>query len=622
MQMAHFLELRTPWKQCCIALLLSISYFFTCANFAIAQKDNRSPMTIASSIADKLVKETPFKYKLSLSLPTNQFDGLQVIDFGRTYQLGKPLLAYAYTELFAKDPMDFNLNLEHNNGCKIWLNGQLVYSKEDNGTIKLTYEERSLELKHSVILKLKKGANALLVKSSTLGKEWKCYFQPPSQKGAILQKQIAYPEIGLKHMGLVDNNVASLSNWIVMGPFENKLQNNKAKGLEIPFAPESGISFGQVYQGANGPVTWSLPKIDVLGNLIDNKEWGTNYTWNYHNGGVAWAMQQLGELSGNLQYKQYADNFCDFHLQGKPFVEYQVNNLNAFNSANSLFINTPLLDFTLAPALPFIYRLRKDASNFSEKKSYQEFIQSMMHYASKEQIRFPGSGIYTRTTPIKYTTWVDDMFMGIPFLVQASMYASDKNQQKLFLDDAANQVIGFNQQVFDASANLYVHAKYSNSDEKLPHWSRANGWGIWATTEVLMQLPSSDARYQTILRNYQNHAKALLALQDQSGFWLNVLDVKNSPKEVSGTAIFMMAFARGIRMGWLDKQTYLPAIMKGWEALKSQVEKDGTVHNICMGTMCSTDVNYYITRPFYDNDTHGLFAVLFACMELEKLMKQ
>jgi len=88
-----------------------------------------------------------------------------------------------------------------------------------------------------------------------------------------------------------------------------------------------------------------------------------------------------------------------------------------------------------------------------------------------------------------------------------------------------------------------------------------------------MQLPSSDTRQQMILQNFQNHAKALLALQDKSGFWLNVLDINSSPKEVSGTAIFVMAFARGIRMGWLDRQTYLPAVLKGWEALKSQVEK-------------------------------------------------
>jgi len=195
MQMAQFLEFRTHWKQWMLAFILSCSFCFNSPTSSLAQLDNRSPMIVASAIADKLVKETPFKYKISLSLPNGHFDGLQVIDFGRTYQLGKPLLAYAYTELFVDDAMEFNLNLEHNNGCKIWLNGQLVYQKEENGPIKLMYEERSLELKHSVILKLKKGSNALLVKSTTLGKEWKCYFQPPSQKGAILQKRLSIQKL-------------------------------------------------------------------------------------------------------------------------------------------------------------------------------------------------------------------------------------------------------------------------------------------------------------------------------------------------------------------------------------------------------------------------------------------
>jgi hypothetical protein len=39
-----------------------------------------------------------------------------------------------------------------------------------------------------------------------------------------------------------------------------------------------------------------------------------------------------------------------------------------------------------------------------------------------------------------------------------------------------------------------------------------------------------------------------------------------------------------------------------------------------MGTMCTEDVNYYVNRPFYDNDTHGLFAVLFAGIEVERLL--
>jgi hypothetical protein len=49
----------------------------------------------------------------------------------------------------------------------------------------------------------------------------------------------------------------------------------------------------------------------------------------------------------------------------------------------------------------------------------------MMCYARDGQVRLPGYGIFTRTTPVEYTTWVDDMFMGIPFLVQASQYCSD-----------------------------------------------------------------------------------------------------------------------------------------------------------------------------------------------------
>lgn len=48
-----------------------------------------------------------------------------------------------------------------------------------------------------------------------------------------------------------------------------------------------------------GLVTWTIPKIEVLGDMIDPAPWGTTYQWNYHNGGVAWAMQQLSELTNN-----------------------------------------------------------------------------------------------------------------------------------------------------------------------------------------------------------------------------------------------------------------------------------------------------------------------------------
>lgn len=81
---------------------------------------------------------------------------------------------------------------------------------------------------------------------------------------------------------------------------------------------------------------------------------------------------------------------------------------------NGLLTNTPLLDFKLAPSLPFIYRLRKEVS-FVNRAEYLSFIDSMLVYAKEKQIRLPGYSLFTRVTPQKYTTWVDDMFMGIPF---------------------------------------------------------------------------------------------------------------------------------------------------------------------------------------------------------------
>ena len=198
-------------------------------------------------------------------------------------------------------------------------------------------------------------------------------------------------------------------------------------------------------------------------------------------------------------------------------------------------------------------------------------------------------------------------------------FLTQPEEKKLYLDDAANQTLKFNDQVWDKEANLYMHAKYSEKNVKLPHWSRANGWGIWAMSEVLMVLPKNHPNYKPILEHYRKHVDSLVKLQNQNGFWLQVLDRPDSREEVSGTAIFTMAMARGLTNGWLNEKKYKPFVLKGWEALKTQIEPDGTVHNICYGTMCSEDVNYYMNRPFYDNDTHGLFAVLFAGIEMYKL---
>lgn len=584
------------------------------AGSVFSQPTKETPIEKVKKIGDKLIRETPFAYKLGLAPRSTFFNTLTFIDFGRTYGLGQEAVAYAFTQLSVDSDTIVKVETEHNDACKIWCNGTPVYECKGQRDIKLNREERSMHMTHSFNLPLKKGDNDILIKSETRGKEWCVFLQLPSDKDAVLSTARTYPKIGLTGLKYVDKQVSDLTNWLIVGPFKG--------GIDIEHEPEREFRFGYMYNGLQGSVTWTIPKIEVLGEMIDPEVWGTTYQWNYHNGGVAWAMLQLGELTGIDKYTKWGTDFCDFQMEGMPFVDYQVNGLREYNSANASVINSKLLDFTLAPSLPIIYRLRKE-DNFMNREVYKTYIDKMIDYARFGQIRSEGMTNYTRITPEKYTVWVDDMFMGIPFLIQAGLYCDTPEMKKVFFDDAAGQVLDFNKHVWDDDAQLYMHANYtSRHDVKLPHWSRANGWAIWAMSDVLAELPRSHPKYKAILKQYRTFVNSLVKYQCPDGFWCNVIDRNDSPKEVSGTAIFTMGIARGIRNGWLDKDKFMPVVMKGWDAVASEIEDDGTVHKICIGTMCTEDVNYYMTRPFFDNDTHGSFAVIFAGLEVQRMMDE
>ena len=582
-----------------ISVMLSIS--------AYAQK----PLQLVQTVADKILRETPFKFRLTLPPNNAQFDAVEFVDFGRTFGLGKPAVAYALSQLECSTDTAFTIQVSHNDGLKIWINGKVVYQKNGGRPVNIRPRERDIALENEFPVRLKKGANTIIVQSITRGKEWIFYLQP---KGAMIEeRKPGNPRLSLAGLPEIAPGIAHLTNWLVVGPFNDL-------GPDHHYGPEQGLEVGRLYPAGNTAVTWTVPKIEVFGDVINPKPfWGTYYNWNYHTGGVAWAMAHLAAVTGKKRYSDFANNWTDFMLNEKAFIGYQVNSLNGFQSVNHQLFNTPLLDFTAAPALPFIYRLVHQPA-FSNRRTYEVFVDSIKDYVLHRQIRLPG-GNFTRETPEKFTTWVDDMFMGIPFIVQAAQATKNSAEKQTLLDDAAGQILAFDQQLFDSLDHLYQHAQYSSHKAKLPYWSRANGWGIWATTEVLLNLPSDHPRRAEIMALYREHVDALVKLQDrQSGFWHNVLDRPDSYRELSGTAIFTMCIARGINQGWLDRNKYLPAARLGWKAITSSVEADGTVHNICVGTMSSEDVNYYLNRPMVDDDSHGLIGLIFAGIEMDKLL--
>ena len=598
-------------------LLLGFQLPASAQDFKKTSLPDEPPLATISRVADKIVHSVDFNFQLSLRPPQQRFDFIESIDFARTCQSGKPGVAYAFTTLESDSDRQMVIDISYSDEIMIWLNNSLVFSSLGPHQALVISEERGLRLMEHFQVYLKKGCNELLIKSATSGKEWKVFIQPG---GALIEAiSSTNPLIRLKGLPYVSEHIARLTNWLIAGPFPNPLTEEGYSGIKTVYPPENGFKTGELYQGTDGPVTWTIPKVEVFGNLIGaHPLWGSYYNYNYHTAGVAWAMMHLSKYTGDSIYDRYAKNYTDFHLRTKPFVEYQVKKLHGFNSVNHFLIETPLLDFTLAPSLPYVERLLGN-NDFKNRKEYENWVNNMIDYALNNQSR-DQDGHFNRLTPVKYTTWTDDMFMGLPFLVLASRITKDRNLKQQLLEDAVNQIFAFNNHVWDSDVSLYRHAQYSEYTVKMPHWSRANGWAIWAISEVLKALPENYPAYKKLLAHFKQHVRGLTAVQDTSGFWFNVLDEPLSNPETSGTAIFTMAIARGINQGWLSRQKYEQYAMKGWKALQSVIESDGTVHGICMGTMCSEDLQYYLDRPILDDDSHGILGLFFAAIEMQKLI--
>jgi hypothetical protein len=123
-------------------------------------------------------------------------------------------------------------------------------------------------------------------------------------------------------------------------------------------------------------------------------------------------------------------------------------------------------------------------------------------------------------------------------------------------------------------------ANYTASDgtKQKCYWSRGNGWAFVALARTMDVLPTNDLHYAEYLQTFRDMAVALKAVQRSNGFWnVNLAYTNDYPgPESSGTACFTYGLAWGINHGYLDTNTYLPAVINGWNALAIGALHHGT----------------------------------------------
>ena len=133
-------------------------------------------------------------------------------------------------------------------------------------------------------------------------------------------------------------------------------------------------------------------------------------------------------------------------------------------------------------------------------------------------------------------------------------------------------------------------------------------------------MPEDYPGREEVLELFRKFSKGVLRFRDRKeGIWHQVIDNPESYIETSGSAMFITALARGIRLGWIPTESK-DDVKDAWKSLcRNGVDENGDVYGICMGSGCDMDEKYYMALQTIENDDHGVGVVLTAGVEVMKL---
>lgn len=234
--------------------------------------------------------------------------------------------------------------------------------------------------------------------------------------------------------------------------------------------------------------------------------------------------------------------------------------------------------------------------------------------------------------------WLDGLYMGAAYW---SQYAATFGEGDQSFDDIAAQFALIESKTRDPKTGLLYHGWDESrllawadpeTGQSPNFWSRSMGWYAMALVDSIEYFPADHPGRQTLTEILGRLVDALIPFQHESGVWYQVTDQGDRDGnylEASGTAMFVYAIAKGIRLGVLD-EAYLVYAEKGHDGLVRELIKvngdDDEVQltNICGSAGLGGDpfrdgsFEYYVNEPKRDNDPHGVGPFILASLELDR----
>jgi len=352
---------------------------------------------------------------------------------------------------------------------------------------------------------------------------------------------------------------------------------------------------------------------------------GRNARWDYSPGVLALGLVRLGEATKHDAYVRYGTRMVASHLNADGTIKgYKEEDYNIDN---------------IPPGKVLLAALARGEQNDAYTKAVRILRDQMKTHPRTSE------GGFWHKKRYPHQMWLDGLYMASPFLAQ---YAGQFNEPALF-DDVAQQIILMDRHSYDSATGLFWHAwdeSHSQgwADPKTgfsPNfWSRAIGWYGMAIVDSLDYLPVNQPEIDEIVNILKRLADGVVKWQDpKTGVWWQLPslgDQQGNYLEGSGSAMFVYTLAKGVNKGYLPREKYVPAILKGYAGLiRTLVKTDpsGAVRltSICQGaglgytmadgkTPRDGSVKYYVSEPVVDNDPKGTGPFVLAGIEVEKLL--
>lgn len=393
--------------------------------------------------------------------------------------------------------------------------------------------------------------------------------------------------------------------WMYIGTFVND--------FEFPFDTASDmlhiVGEPATYWRLDAPDTFVRP-------YNENTLFGR---WNYPLGVTMYGLLHTAIAIGSEDIKNYIKDHVQLCIDTLEYALWDKEQYGGATSIHNLLTSIDSLDDCGSFASMML-----EVNKYLGLRDVKKVADYVGDYIYNHQSRLEDGTFFRKEMMHHFhnmTMWADDLYMSVPFLVRYSQFTGDQK----YLDDAANQFFGFKKRLFMPEEKIMSHVYDFKYDSKtnVP-WGRGNGWVVFSMTELLEVLPEDHPKRNYLIDFLNTLCEGYLALQDDEGMWHQVLNDHESYPETSCTSMFIYAFSRGIRFGWLkNPEKYVKAIYKAWKGIsKTSVDSNGNVYGVCRGSEFSFIADYYKYELGWNlNDTHGTGIVMLAGIEVIRLNK-